>query len=269
MESDKTIFEFETYRKYLSYKIKSMKDHWGYQAKLSQAAQCQPAYFSQVLKGNSNLSFEQGMGLARYWNLNHDETDYFLLLIQWDRAGQDDLKNFLNQKMTIIKKNHEVIKNKFSHNLIDNSEVEKTYYSTWYWSAIHVIVSIPEYQTEDKIAKRLNLDASEVGKILNHLQQFGLVAKRNQKWILVKGNLHLSKESPMNFVNHLNWRIKAVQNSSLNQDGVHFTSVYSISKEDYQHFKNLILDLIEKTRKLISPSKEEELIAFMCDIFKV
>ena len=64
-------------------------------------------------------------------------------------------------------------------------------------------------------------------------------------------------------IHHSNWRQKAVS------EGVHYTSVYSISQKDYQHLKEKMLDLIEYSRKVVGPSKEEELICFACDIFAI
>lgn len=88
--------------------------------------------------------------------------------------------------------------------------------------------------------------------------------------MLGTGDLHIPKNSPMIGIHHNNWRQRAVLDSTLpNTEGVHYTAVYSISRKDHEHLKTKVLDLVEQSRKIVAPSKEEELICFTCDLFEV
>jgi hypothetical protein len=52
-------------------------------------------------------------------------------------------------------------------------------------------------------------------------------------------------------------------------DGVHFTIVQSLSRADFESVKRLVLETIDGYRKIANPSKEEELICFTTDFFRV
>jgi hypothetical protein len=74
----------------------------------------------------------------------------------------------------------------------------------------------------------------------------------------------------LNAVNHLNWRQRGFQKlAETEQEGIHYTAVHSLSADDYLVIRNLILKMLEDSRKVVEPSKEEELICLCCDVFKV
>ena len=86
--------------------------------------------------------------------------------------------------------------------------------------------------------------------------------------MIYEGDLHLAKDSLVNSVNHMNWRLQADDDSKkLNTKGVHYTSVASLSKNDYEVLKAEILALIDRSQKLIANSKEEKIAIMTIDWF--
>ncbi len=69
---------------------------------------------------------------------------------------------------------------------------------------------------------------------------------------------------------HNNWRQKAILDASnpLAQ-GLHFTGVYSMSRSDYQLLKEMLLEFMDKSKQVISSSKEELLVSMLIDYFEV
>ncbi len=59
---------------------------------------------SQVMAGSKDFTLEQAKKVAEYFVLPKFETDYFLLLVQIERAGTQDLKNYFREKRDEIKK---------------------------------------------------------------------------------------------------------------------------------------------------------------------
>jgi len=105
---------------------------------------------------------------------------------------------------------------------------------------------------------------------LEQLEQHQIVKREGNLWKVGTADLHIPKESLMIGMHHSNWKQRAVTDSLMPASGgVHYTAVYSLSRSDYQHLKEKMIDLIAHTRKIIGPSKEEELICFSCDIFAV
>ena len=148
--------------------------------------------------------------------------------------------------------------------------MQQVYYSSWLWMTIHIIISIPNYQTEDKIATHLGIKKEKVLKFLKQLRKFNLVNYQDGKWYHSGGNIHLNRESPLNSINHNNWRQQAVLKSQTqNQNNIHYTSVFSLTLKDYEELQQMIFKFINESRNVISKSKEEILACFTCDFFKV
>ena len=272
------IFLFDDYKTYLKKRVDSEKDNWGLWAKLAKAANCQATYLSSAIKGKVHLTAEHILGISQFWKLSENETDYFLFLLEYNKAGTKELKNYFKNKIQKIKHEYENLGSRLKLPKLEIGARENIYYSAWYWSALHVIVSIPEYQTTHAIAHRLLLPIDFVEQALKELEKLDIVGFDGKKWKMKTADLHIPKNSLMIGIHHNNWRQKAVMNSTMSNfvmshssiphsNSVHYTAVYSLSKSDYQHLKDKMRDLIEHSRKLVAPSKEEELVCFTCDLF--
>jgi hypothetical protein len=119
------------------------------------------------------------------------------------------------------------------------------------------------------IARRLSLTEELVRTHLLALEEMGIAKKGAGGWELVLGSIHLPQNSPMNFVNHQNWRLKACLDSMSPADGVHYTSVQSLSTADFAEIKRILLSALDQSRRIIEPSVSEELVCFNLDWFKL
>ena len=109
----------------------------------------------------------------------------------------------------------------------------------------------------------------EIGH-LHQLSEFGIVRREGSKWTYGTGDIHAPKNSLAIGNHHNNWRQRAVVDALLpDRDGLHFTAVYSISSVDFQRLKDSVLALVEESRRVVGPSKEEELVCLSCDLFRV
>ena len=91
---NKTIFEFDDYKAYLKhFSARRPKGGRGFRAEIARCASCQTAYVSQVLNSNANFSLEQAQALNKLLLHNKEEGQYFLLLVQFHRAGSRDLRS--------------------------------------------------------------------------------------------------------------------------------------------------------------------------------
>ena len=191
-------------------------------------------------------------------------------LTEHDRAGDPLYRRRLKDEMQEIKRSQENLALRFQAEQLGNFEKEMTYYSSWHWIAIHYITEISKYQNSRAIADRLGLSELFVIQSLEMLEKFRLVQKKGNSWILNSDSIHLPKSSPLNSVQHGNWRQRAVLKSQdLSDDGLHFNVVQTLSHEDFEKLKVLLLKTIDDYRKVANPSPPEELICFSCDFFRV
>lgn len=265
-----SVFNFDNYRSFLKASVKAEKNSWGLWAKLAKAAQCQPTYLTQSMRGKANLTADHLLGISLYLKLSTEETDFFLLLLELERAGSQQLKKYLLEKIKKIRAERDDLSKRLALPRLEIGEKETLYYSAWYWSALHVMVSIPEYQTAEAMARRLQLPVGLVEEALHHLSRFNIIKREGRNWKLGTADIHIPKTSPLIGVHHNNWRQRAVLSSTLPQNpGVHYTAVYSLSEADFKHLKEKLNEFVEYTRKVVRPSKEEALVTFACDLFEV
>jgi len=264
------LYSFNDYRAYIKARVKMAKDNWGLWAKLAKAASCRPTYLSQSMKGQAQLTPEHLIGLAKYFKFTEQETDFFMLLLELSRAGSSDLKAYIQKKMARVRKDRENLSHRLEAPRLEGLERESVYYSAWYWIAIHVLVSIPEYRTPRAISERLLLPVAFVGHLLEKLSELQMVKFDGRHWQRSVGFIHLPADSAMIGVHHNNWRQRAVTNSTIpGQNSVHYTALYPLSKDDYQRLTEKIRETIESFLELVVPSESEELACFACDLFWV
>jgi hypothetical protein len=80
----------------------------------------------------------------------------------------------------------------------------------------------------------------------------------------------MSPRSPYSFPITTRIGARAVLDAQSPQlDNLHYTVVQSVSASAFLELRELVLNFIENLNQLAGPSKEEELIAMTCDLFRV
>lgn len=267
------IYDFSDYKAYLKALIekKSKKSH-GYKAELARAANCPQSLISQVLHTKVHLSPDHGLALTTHWGFTSDERDYFLHLIQLSRASTREMRAYLEERLKEIRLRNEDLSTRFRQPRIENSQQEWSYFTNWIFASVHMLLTVPGFQKPHAIAQRLNVPQQLVENVLNALAQMQLVKEplkdQEEKWFATQASIHLSKHSPASAVNHFIWRQRAMDDVYRGDErSVHYTTLHTLSVEDAKRMRALLLECIEKTRKIAAPSKEETLIAFSCDWF--
>lgn len=169
------IFRYLDYRKYLKQVIHKDESTRGFQGRLASAAGCQRSYLSQVLNGSQNLTLEHAMGIADFLDLSDLEVDYFILLIQYQKISQPELKTKIKGKLNQTRARAENLKDRLSDRDILSIEAEQMYFSNWYWSAIHLLLGIDGISKPSDIARYLDLPEELVLETLRGLAAIDLV----------------------------------------------------------------------------------------------
>lgn len=266
-----TVFDFKDYRAYLLSKLTPQEGlRSGQRSALAAAMSCQLAYLSKVLNSaQADLSLEQAEAACRFFALNKLETSYFIALVSEARAGTESLKEYWkDQARHLAQESHQLAPRIQFEQPLSDSEMS-IYYSEWYYSAIHVCVSIDKFQKPEKIASYLNLPLETVIKTLNFLKSVNLVKKVGDHYHMSTRRIHLKKNSPHVSRHHLNWKLQAMHNvGSQDAMDVHYTSVVSIAESDFQKMRSLFMEMIEKARTTVASSEEQVLACYALDFFK-
>lgn len=263
------IYKYIDYIKYLDDFVKTNRKIYGVKSKLAQSAGCQRSHLSLVFKSGAHLTLEQAVGMSKVLMHSAEEEHFFILLVQWARSATNDLRQAIKNQIDKLVREQENL----SHRIKDKVNIPEStasfLYSSWEPLAILIAISLPSLRTSSALAEYFQLSPVKIEQILNQLKESGLVEWHQSKWRLKNLNIHLPKDSVFNALNHSNWRQKAVQNAYADLNSLHYTSVCSLSRSDVENMKQLILETIDQSRKIVSESKEEELYCFTCDWFRV
>ena len=264
------VFDFTEYKLFIEAQIKANSALWGYRTQLAAAAGCQKSFLSQVMISHVHLTPYHAIGLSEFWALNEGETDYFLALLEHARAGSPRLRARLEARMRVLKRDRKDMSKRSQADEIEERAMETLYHSSWYWAAIHILVSIPEYRTLNAIAERLELPVNLVSESLQHLERMGLVENKKGVWTITAKNIHLGINSPMRETNHAQWRQRAlIDVQKKDADSVHYSAVFTMSRADAKRLAELVNEMILKSRDIVGPSPEEELYCLTSDFFKL
>lgn len=269
---DKDIFDYFDYRDYLLAWIASKPNRGrGLRVSIAESIRSPVSHVSQVLKGISNLSFEQAEDLNELLGHSTEQADYFLLLVQLERAGSQKLKERLKNQIEKARSKRLVLKDRLDVKASLTKEDQVTFYSSWHYVAVHILLTIPAFQTKEAISRQLKISLKRTTEILEFMQNLGLAELKNGKYTVGTTRIHLGNDSPMISKHHINWRLQAIQSLEKEDflESLHYSSVVSIAKNDVNEIKSVLVKAIENAKKLIRDSKEEELHSFSIDFFKV
>lgn len=267
----KKVFEFSDYKAYLLYaESERTAFQRGFRSRLAETLACQNAYVSQVLNTDSNFSLEQGLKLARFLELSEVETRYFVLLIEFARAGTSELRELFRKDISAIQHQHLNIGARVESVQPLTLEDQALYYSSWIYPTIHLLVGLPEIRSATKIAQTLGLDLRLVQGVLDFLLKAGLILDVGGQFRVGPTQIHLGRESSLIRQHHTNWRIRAIDSlMKRNQADIHYSTVSSLSKQDAEKLRFQFVQMIEAYVRTVGHSKEEELFNFNLDFYSL
>jgi transcriptional regulator with XRE-family HTH domain len=266
-----SVFNYLSYRDYLKNWLETAIPRRGQLARLSESANIHKTTLSQILSGAKELSLEQAQRVAQFFSLNFEETGYFILLVNHTRAGSAELREHFQKQLNQMQKNQQQVKSRVSQTRKLNNEERAIYYSTWIYSAVRNLSAIPVFQRPAAIAKRLNLDPAPINLVIQFLLKHGLCVEKNGGIVPGPQMTHLEADSPLVSRRHGNWRIKAMERHPQLDPGneLAYTAPMTLSAADAFRVRSLLLDLIEKTDKIVGPSPSEKLYCMGLDWFEV
>lgn len=259
------------YRDFIELKIKAhpLKGK-GVKTKWAQHLGVNSSFISQVLKGQKELSPEQGVQTAEFFSLGEHEKEYLTYLVLWDRATNPDYKSILEKQLFKIEEQYKKLDWRTQPEVKMPLEQQAIFYSDWVYSAIRQSVAIPNINTPQALAEKLQLPLVKINDVLVFLLQTGLVEERNGKLFIGPARTHIDSTSPWIKNHHSNWRIQAIEHvMSSNPNKLHFSAPLTISKKDIPTVREFCTELIEKTSNVVKESKSEVFYCMNIDWFEV
>ncbi|HWU43650.1 MAG TPA: TIGR02147 family protein [Bdellovibrio sp.] len=264
-----SLFDFKNYKTYLSTALEKRAElEKGQRSKLAVAMGCQPAYLSQILNGPVDLSPEQAQAANAFLGHTAIEARFFLNLVLWERAGTKELKNYYHEEIQKQLEERHILKNRLQSNRTLSETAQAQYYSSWYYAATHVAVSLGHFSSKELLATALSLPLQTVNSVLEFLVENGLLKKSGFKYVQGERNLFIDASSPFITKHHTNWRMKSIQSlDNIQISDLHYSGVITCSKEDVAKIKEVLIEAIKQVRGTVRESKDETLYVYCLDLF--
>lgn len=229
-----------------------------------------PTLVSQILSGSRELSLEQAIQIAQYFELTEMERDLFITQVLKERSGTQALEKYWSQKLFKLKEESETVKVKFKAQKELSDEVKSIFYSSYLYSGVRIFCSLKGGKTLEDICKKFDIPRDRALNIINLLTKNNLLVEAKGVYTLGLQNVHVSKESPYVSMHHRNWRAKAAEYiEDANKNDLFFTCPCSLDEEAYSKLKETILNLIEETGKRVRESDPKKFVCLNIDLFQI
>lgn len=265
------VFNYLDYRLFLKKYIQNLpKKGRGEMNKMAAHMSIHPSLLSQIISLERNLTSEQAHLLCEYLGLTILETDYFINLVHFQRAGTAQLKNYFKDKLKILKESSLNLSKNIKQDLELNDEDKSIFYSHWHYMALWLYTSIDQGKKLEDIVNHFEISRERAMNILSFLVMKGLCQLENNLYVMGSQSIHVSSTSPHVYRHHLNWRIKSIEvtDKILNED-LMYTAPMAISKSDFMHIRSEFVKMIKEISTIAVDSKAEDLFYLGIDFFKI
>jgi plasmid maintenance system antidote protein VapI len=213
---------------------------------------------SAILAGRKPLTLEHAINLSDHLGFIELEKEYFVTMVERDRAGHHWLRRRSEAALAEIKKRHEQLGQRLKKDRVLELELKTIYYSDWIYGGVRNLTSINGTQTVEDLAAHLQLPVDYISRVVGFLVEKGLCVIESGRLSVGPSTIYLPKQDPMVTRQHQNWRHRAADKMPLKRDGdLFFTSPVTLSIEDREVVRRELMDAIEKIMRRIAPSPPE------------
>ncbi len=266
-----SVYQFDSYKDYFNAWVRQQpkKGHGEYR-RLSLALNVSTTLISQIFNADKDLSMEMACEMAEYLLLSDDEADYFLLLVEFSKAGSHKLKSRFSKQIKDRQEKAKKLENRRKNSVQLGDHEKNIYYSNWIYPAIRLLCDLESVETVDQIVDRLALPKNQVIKALEFLAKHGLVVQKANKLSMGPTAVYLPASDSLVLRQHWNWRQLAIQKMPFSGDEQFFyTAQYSLSTEVARAIRQRLPEFIKEIVDKVKPSNSETIRCLNLDYFDI
>ena len=208
------------------------------------------------------------MKISQFLQLDPAEEEYFLLLVHHGRAGSRDLEKHYETRMKEVLERRKEIDTRVKSDAGVSESDQMLYYSSWYYTAIHMCLMVPGLQTKKSISEYLGISIQAVANALGFLKNCGMVEQRGDRFVSGPTRIHLPSESPLIAKHHTNWRMKAIQSLDKRKDeDLHYSLIMSMSAGAAEKMRVILLNAIQEIEPILRQAEDQGVYALNMDLF--
>ncbi len=251
----------------------------GYNSRLAEAASCHSSHLSHVLGERGHLTPDQALAIADFWELPELQSDYFLSLVEFERAGTERLRRKVRARLDELKKEgkrfHGRTAARDEKPRVELSLADATKYcSHWYYSVIHCLLEVKAFRSELAIAEHLNLAPSIVSHAFENLERMKLIAKDSEsgEWSVLQGVKYAGPDDLLTLMNSSQRLFSSYRRELRNPDDMNVTIISAVTKSELLAMRELLVSCLKDMTKMsaFNETKESETAMIIClDLFEI
>lgn len=263
------IFDYSDYKKYLQDWLDALPRHGhGQMRRIAEHLNIHTTLVSQIFGGPKDLTLEQAMALCSFLSLGELESDYFVGLVELQRAGTTSLKALAERRLQRLRVLAEDLVNRLPRDRVLSEAEKATFYSNWYYNGIWLLVMVPGFETPEAIADYFKLPLPLVQQVVGFLCDTGLLIKEGCRLTMGARYTHLETASPLIAGHHRIWRTMAMGRfDTLRKEELAFSAPLTLAREDFPKVRAEIVAFIERIWELVRSSPSEKLACLNIDWF--
>lgn len=264
-----SIFHFEDYKAWVNTWVENQpRNGFGEYRRMSQALNVSTTMVSQVFKGDKHLSLELASDLCDYLRLDEDETDFFLLLVDYSRAGSHKLQQRLLRQIKQRQAKAKKLENRVKATELNDHD-KAVYYSSWIYSGIRMLTDIEGFQDVESIANHLKMEKNQIQRVIDFMLQRQLIVENKGKLKMGPAVTYIGSSSPLVSRFHQNWRLLAFDKMvQPDDDNFFFTTTFAMSDEVANWVRLELPSFIENIKARVMPSKSETVRCLNIDYYR-
>jgi uncharacterized protein (TIGR02147 family) len=263
------IFDYENYKDFVREWITALPNRGhGFYTRIADQLSVTTVLVSQIFRGDQrDLTLEQALTLGQFLGLNDSELEYFILLVELNRAGSSVLKKYFERKLAKVKANADEVSEVLNaKNMKLTEEACAEFYSHWYYMAVWMATSMPGFNTPNDFCHRLGLDLVTVNRTLYFLQRVGIIIKTETGYTNGPAHIHIEASSIHAGRHHANWRIlNLAQLDQVPEDELCFSMPCTLSEKDFRLIKSELLQVIKRVTQRVTESPSDTMAVMTLD----
>lgn len=264
------IYQYKDYRDFLSSTFESKGKRTGFKKAAAAYLTIHTSFLSLVLSKKADFSLEQAESMTRFLKLNEFDSHFFLLQVSKNKAGTPQLQRHFSQQIVNHLKQRKELEEHIQPSKVVSENDQAKFYSHWIFSAIHVAVSVPKYQTRDSLLKLFSMAPTVLDESLSFLIKLGVIQKEKDRFVPGSNHIHVGKDSPNSIRHHINLRLNSLEKiASTTDTDLRFSSFVSLSLDDCEEIRKILLKSLQNSMEVIKKSKEETMYGFNFDFYKI
>lgn len=240
-------------------------------SKLADELNVHPTFISKVLQGKAHFSMEQSIAFCQFAKLKADETEYFVDLVNHDRAGNHQAKQHFAMRLRRHRSLRKNLRERLESSRDLTSQDQWIYFESWLPQAIHALCQTKAMHTVETISQRLRIDPEAVQATTDKLIKMDLIRADGKTFISNADFIHTGKDSPFVKRLHLNWRQKTISDllTRTDHEGMHFTGVATMDAATQEKIHSILVQSLEQAKSHIAVAPPKQIYALAIDFYEL